>query len=179
MFDNRWDLKWYFTVVVFALALAVIFNDFDEFVSPSWLGLPEDFDPPSGPLHGVKADLLAMCAGAMLFVSMIPIGSSRSSKLVDKIAQSLGGFLALGTGWYWLLSESDGDPRRYLIAYLPMAVLMTIAFTVNVLVGSASVSQEQREQSEPSWRLTILFGIGLMVAVAVITLVALKSRSLP
>ena len=164
-------------MIVFGLALAVIFNDFDEFVPPGWVGLPEDFDPPSGPLHGVKAALLAICAGAMLFVSMIPIGTSRSSKIADKIAQLFGGFLALGTGWYWLLGESDGDPRPYLIAFLPLAAMMTIAMTVNVFVGSASLGDKLREQSEPNWRRTLLWSIGLMVVVAAIMYIALKLRS--
>lgn len=177
MFNNRWRFKWYLSMAIFSLAVSVILTDFDDLVFPGWGGLLKDIDSASGPQHGVRAAFLAICTAAILFVSMIPAGASRPSKIFDRFAQLLGGFLALGTGWYWLLGESDGNPFPYVIAFVPLTILMIVAMAFNLYLSFAAHEDRVREESAFDWRI-VLVGVGLMVVAAATLYVMLKLPSL-
>lgn len=166
MFGNRFRWKIVLTHVVLALAFATIVTDFDDLVF-GWDTQPSDVSLSVTEERGVKAAVLAMCAAASLFTSLIPMGSGRRGKRVQLYTQIVGGFSALAAGWYWLLSEAGGHTSSYLLALVPMTVVLGAVMAISSYLRWVGDRDDQQEEPRLRW-FDILGMIGLLLLIAVI-----------
>ena len=148
------------------MALATIATDFDDLVF-GWHTYLGNVGLSVSEERGVKAALLAMCAAASLFVTLIPLGSGRLAKRVQLLTQAVSGFSALAAGCFWLLSEAGERTNSYLLALLPMIVILVAVMAFSSYFRWVGDRDVQSEDSSFRW-FDFLGGVGLILLGAVI-----------
>ena len=86
------------------------------------------------------------------------------------LVRALSAVSALSAGWFWLLGETGGRPGPYLIAFVPMTVMLTISMGFGVYlsyVSYVSKVDSEREHSKIDWGLVIV-GIGILLLCAAV-----------
>ena len=63
---------------------------------------------------GIRAAGFAIITAIALFAGSIPTGEGKADRIVDAASRRLGICATLGAGWFWLHSETQGVPGRYL-----------------------------------------------------------------
>ena len=122
---SRWrTVGWYYKLFLSVITLLI--------------GAVIQFVNPADATFGLKAALLAVLAGGILFIEFLPTRNSPKGRLADFSNRFAGAVLALGVGWNWIASETDSTawnqvgPYFYLIVYvaliLSIAVFMEFAF---------------------------------------------------
>ena len=167
MFLNSFRWKVFLTQIVLALVLATIGTDFGELPFPGWDAPLSSIGSSTAQEQGVKAAVLAMCAAAILFVALIPIGSGQRDKRAQLYAQGVSGFSALAAGWHWLLSEAGEHVNSYLIALIPMTVLLGAVMAGSLYVTWIGVRDDRKEDARFRWP-DLLGGIGLILVITVV-----------
>ncbi len=77
--------------------------------------------------HGVKAATFAMCAIAMLSLTMIPAGSRPGERGLDLVVRLGSLAFAFLSGWFWLESALGDVSLRYYLFAFGILVLVTSA----------------------------------------------------
>lgn len=166
MLRNRFRWKLHLTNTTLILAITTIATDFDDSVF-GWHTYLDDVGLSVTEERGVKAALLAMCAAASLFVALIPSGSGRVDERVQLYTQAVGGFSALATGCFWLLSEAGERTYLYLLALIPMTVMCVIAMAFSSYLRWVGDRDVQLGDSSFRW-FDFLGAVGLLLLCAVI-----------
>ena len=89
--------------------------------------------------YGVRAALAAFGAGAMACVGLIPLPQDHWwEKWTDMVTRLLTVIAVLVAGWYWLLSETNGQPVPYLVTIVPLGALGGLSIGILLLLAWAS-----------------------------------------
>ena len=154
------------TNIVFFVALATMATDFDGLVF-GWHTHLSNVGLSVAEERGVKAAVLAMCAAASLFVGLIPMESGGIGRKVQLYTQIVGGFSALAAGRFWLLSEAGEHTGSYLLALVPMIVMLAVAMAVNMYLSWVGIRDDQQEEPKFRW-LDFPGGICLLLLISLI-----------
>ena len=162
MFRNPSTWKLYLTYLVTSLVLFLTVLDFIDPTVPNW----NIFDtiPSTTEAYGAKAALLAMAGGALLFIGLMPVHPSKFGRRLDLGVKIAGSLTVSITGWFWLLSATNGHVGPYLAAIIPTIALCLI-FTICAIAFSyaQSVDNEQiREHGRARIRIDAI-GLGILV----------------
>ena len=167
MFKSRTAWKLTLSMAVTVVMLATLATDFDDLVFPGWDTPFKRIDAPPAQQYGAKAAVLAVACASFLFVALIPSGDGRRSRLIELLVRALSAVSALTAGWFWLLGETGGRPGPYLIAFVPMTVMLTISMGFGVYLSYVSKVDREREHSKIDWGLVIV-GIGILLLCAAV-----------
>ena len=148
---GQFGLKQLLTMIVMGLVGATIATDFDDLVISGWDIPLKTIGFSSSQEWGVKAAVLAMCAAAALFVSLIPREDSKRGRIAHLSAQATGGISALGAGWYWLISEAGNSTGPYLFALAPMFVILGMSMAVSMYISWVGVRDDRQEEPRLRW----------------------------
>ncbi len=140
--------------LVLFLTLWIILADFSKPVDPEWNLLQGTRFSPSSKEDGAKAALLAMCGAATLFISFMPQEKGPSGRILDTYVRAVGAIAVGGTGWYWLSSETDGQPGLYLLALVPILVIYACGSIVMTMLIFSSRKDNQLIRETGSSKLT-------------------------
>ena len=105
----------------------------------------------------------------MLFVSLMPVGTSDRERHINLWAAVIGAYLAIMAGWFWLLSATDGTPVPYLVVVAPFALTMLAALLVLLglqYVGSIDARQiREKGKATLTWKsvVLIILTLGLVI----------------
>ena len=164
---SNWKLL--FAGLALSTVIATVLIDFTSPSRPEWSFFDQEELPSDTEAHGAKAAILAMVGAAVLVVGFIQIGSSSRSKKIDLLVQGVGAVAVGFTGWFWLLSATNGNPTPYLIAIVPSSLLYVFAFGVGMSFRYASHLDERQERETGRARL----GWEIVVVVLLVLLVSL------
>ena len=173
---SNWKLT--LTHVVFVTVLAIVAVDFDDLIIPEWSLFQESELSSSTEGNGAKAALLAMAGAATLFIALIPTKTDRRARLADLWLGSVGALATGSTGWFWLLSATEGDPGPYLLAIIPLLTLYLIIVFVSLCLNHAErQDKEWNEAGRP--KLTLGFLVSPIVLLCGMTLAVVVAVFLP
>ncbi len=148
----------------------VITLDFTDPIIPSWNTFHQDELPSTTEMNGAKAAILAMVGAATLFIGFIP--SRRSTdRRIDMLLRVVGAAAVGATGWFWLLSATDGKFGPYLIAVVPSMALVTCVLILNVSLSLAYNQDEKQIKNTGKAKLTwhtVILGIIMILALTLI-----------
>ena len=174
VFRNPSNLKIALTVLVSGFILYTVFLDFTDPSAPNWNLFHEEELPSAIESYGAKAAMLAMAGAATLFISLIPIGSSRRSRGIDLSVQIVGAIAVGCTGWFWLLSATNGNPGPYLAAIVPSMAVFAVVFTANIIMRLAYDLDERQIEETGRAKLTwksVILGLVFLLAFALMIVV--------
>ena len=134
---SRWQaVSWYYKFYLSILTLTI--GGFIQFVNVT------DATP------GLKAALLAILAGGILFIEFLPTRKSTKGRLADFSNRAVGGVLAIGVGWNWIVSETDGTAWIQIGPYLLVIVYAVLGLSIGFFIGLAIKRQEPKFNIETS-----------------------------
>ncbi len=120
-------------LLVTGLIIFTVTIDFTDTGYPDWNLFQQSELPSATEVYGAKAAILAMAAAATLFIGFIPVNSSNRGTRVDLYVQVVGAIAVGLTGWFWLLSATNGNPGPYLVAIVPSMAVFVLA--VGIFLG--------------------------------------------
>ncbi len=171
MFRNPSNWKYMLTSLVGCFIVYTVILDFTNPVHPDWNLFRRDELPSDTEVHGIKAAMLAMAGAATLFIGFIPVGNNHRSRRGDLSLQIVGA-LAVGlTGWFWLLSATNGEPGPYLAAIVPSMGVFAVVFISSVIFKLVYDRDETQLKETGSTKLTwktVILGLILLFAFALI-----------
>lgn len=91
-----------------------------------------DFTKQNEEVFGVRAAIAAL--GAAVCIVLRFVTGERAG--IARMAELYGGLCALIAGVFWLLDETGGQPGVYLVALVPLGVVMIIYLTIGFVFGS-------------------------------------------
>ena len=157
--------------------LRTVVVDYAGVSNSDWNFFQEDAFQSSSDIYNAMAAIMAVCAGLMLFVSLIRTDSHRWNDRVNLGVRIVGFIAVLLSGAFWLLSASNGDPTPYILAMVPIVALLLYGLAMGLVLMRAYQHDEQmvrktgRAKFNPK-----LSGIGtLLILLAGIALVAILS----
>lgn len=111
-------------------------------------GLWLHFDNSAGADSGAKAAALAFCTACILFIDLLPNSDGPTGVLATFVTRVTGALLALGAGWHWISSETDGAPWLYMWPVFFFVGIVMIGLTNGLLVSvlTAQPKRAKREQ---------------------------------
>lgn len=109
----------------------------------SWL----HFDDGVGTDSGAKAAALALCTGCVLVIDLLPNSDGPHGTLAALVTRVAGALLALGAGWHWISSETDGAQWLYMWPVFFFAAAVMVGLTYGLL-GSMVTSRPRRAGRE-------------------------------
>ena len=150
--------------LVGCLIIYTIVLDFTDPLHPDWNLFQNEELLSTSSMYGAKAAILAMAAAATLFIGFIPIGSSSRGKTIDLVVGVVGAVAAISTGWFWLLSATDGKPAPYLLAIVPTMGVFLLVLIISIVLRLAE-DLDKRGQEETDKRWLTWEGVILLLAV--------------
>lgn len=165
MFKTYSDWKLWLSLTLFLLMAAVLITNFSDIEGLGGWGAPLEGKGISDTQeYGVKAALLAMLTAGMLLVALLPSGNGRRDRRITFISRGFSALMAMATGWFWLLNSTDGDPRPYLIALIPMALTYAAVLAMLTALSYAQYvdSQEDSTHETQRWRTKFNGGVFLI-----------------
>ena len=82
---------------------------------------------------GAKAAALAVCAGCVLVIDLLPKIDGLYGDLAGIITRAASAILALGAGWNWLSKETDGAQLVYLWPVVLFILLIVTIFAYSIV----------------------------------------------
>ena len=164
------DWKFWLSAALFVLMVMILITDFSDSEGLGGWGVPlEGKSISNTQQYGVKAALMAMLTAGTLLVAMLPGGNSRYDRWVGFISRALSAAMAMATGWYWLLNAAGGDPRPYIAALVPMALVSALAIANYMAFSYVREVDRQYEDGQHS-RTTIHWG-AILVSLGLVVLI--------
>ena len=162
MFRNPLIWKLWLTCLVANLALWLAILDFTDPTVPDWNIF--DTAPSTTEAYGAKAALMAMAGAAFLFIGLMPSHPTKFGRRLDLAVKILGALTVFATGWFWLLSATNGQVNPYLAATIPTIALCSI-FTISAIaIGYAwSVDEKQMQEHGRAKLKPGLMGLGIAI----------------
>ena len=170
MFKNPSNWKVILTGLVSGLIIYTVALDFTNPVHPDWNLFEQEELPTATEMYGAKAAILAMAGAATLFIGFIPTRRSNRSRRIDLLIQVSGAIAVALTGWFWLLSATDGHPGPYLVAIVPSMAVFVLTLIVFVVLRLAEDRDEEQVQETGSAKLTWGSVVMLLVMLLVVAL---------
>ena len=178
--------KWWLSLTLFLLMAAILITDFSDIGGLGGWGVPlEDQGLSDTQEYGVKAALLAMLTAGMLLVALFPSDDTRQAKRIDILSRIASAVMAMATGWFWLLNATEGDPRPYLVALIPMALTYSVVLAMYMALSYVqyvdsrpdSLHETQRWRTKLHWSVFLAaLGVVLLGGVVVFLLIWLPPR---
>ena len=154
MFRDSSTWKLGLTYLVFSLVVFLIVLDFTDPTVPNW-NIFKTIPSPTE-VYGAKA--------AFLFIGLMPTNPSKSGRRLDAGVKILGAVTVSLTGWFWLLSATNGQVGPYLAAVIPTIALCLIFTLVSIVMGYArSVDEEQIREDGRAKLKPGAIGLGISV----------------
>ena len=181
MFKSRWHWKLILAGVAFNTIAVIVLIDFTSPSRPEWSLFGQDELPTTIEMYGAKAAILAIVGAATLFIAFIPTDNSRASRIVDLLVRIVGAVAVVTTGWFWLLSATNGSPTPYIVAIVPASLLFVFGLaTTSVLRYAYTLDTKQMKKTgraKLGWETVIMTLILLLVFVLTFgTIAYLPSR---
>lgn len=174
VFRNPSNLKLALTFLVSGFIIYTVVLDFTEPVAPNWNLFREEELPSATESYGAKAAMLAMAGAATLFISLIPTGSSRRNRKIDLYVQTVGAIAVGCTGWFWLLSATNGNLGPYLAAIVPSMTVLAVIFTASITMRLADDLDERQIEETGRAKLTwkgVILGLVFLIAFALMIVI--------
>lgn len=171
----RVNQKLWLLFLISALIGYTVMLDFTDPITATWHLFPDADQPSPTEAYGVKAAMLAMEGAAVLFIALIPAGTSRSARIADRWGR-LAGVVAAGlTGWFWFLDATDGDYAPYLVAVVPSMIMCVLFVGLSTALSVASNIDQRLKQEHggPRWGWEGVALIAVTLAVFLIAFAAL------
>ena len=144
MFRNPSTWKLLLASMAFGLALSVSLMDIGEPITPELSPLTSTGWNPATVTYGIKAALLAMFGVTVLFISVVPIGTSRGDRQTNLYVGGVGAFVSGLAVWFWLLSVTGGVLVRYQGVILSAMALSTLILILALLLRYGYEEDEGR-----------------------------------
>ena len=176
MFKSRWQWKLILAGLAFNTMVVIVLIDFTNPSRPQWSRFGQDELPTTIEMYGAKAAILAMVGAATLFVAFIPTDGSRRSRIVDLLVRIVGAIAVATTGWFWLLSATNGNPSPYIIAVVPATLIFVFGLaTTSVIRYAYKLDTEQLKETgraKLGWETVIMVLVVLLVFVLTLGTIA-------
>ena len=158
--------------MAFGLALSVTLMDIGEPLTPELSLLTSTGWTPATVTYGVKAALLAMIGVSVLFISVVPIGTTRADRLTNLYVGVVGAFASGLAAWFWVLSVTGGILVVYQGVTLSVMALSIVILILALLLRYGYEEDEGRiretGEANLNWRVV---ATGLMQVLALMAVV--------
>lgn len=171
MFRTPTTWKQILATVAFGVGMSVTLMDSGEPVNPELSLLTSTGWTQATVTYGVKAALLAMIGVSVLFISVVPMGTTRSDRWTNLYVGVVGAFASGLAAWFWLLSVTGGILVRYQGVILSAMALSTLILILALLLRYGYEEDEGRiretGEANLNWRIlaTGLFWVLSLMAV--------------
>ena len=162
------------TGLVGGFIIYTVILDFTDPVVPDWNLFREEELPSATETHSIKAAMLAMAGAATLFISLIPVSNSNRGTTIDLLVRVMGAIAVVLTGWFWLLSATNGNPGPYLVAIVPSMAIFVLAFIVMIILRLAGdLDERQLKETGTAKPTKETFIMGLVMTLVLVLAFAL------
>ena len=118
--------------------------------------------------------MLAMAGAATLFISLIPVSNSNRGTTIDLLVRVMGAIAVVLTGWFWLLSATNGNPGPYLVVIVPSMAIFVLAFIVMIILRLAGdLDERQLKETGTAKPTKETFIMGLVMTLVLVLAFAL------
>lgn len=99
-------------------------------------GIWVHFYGPEGADFGVKAATLAVFTGFLLMLELLPTNDTLMGRIANYVNRVNGALFALGVGWNWITSETDGSPGSVVWPIIGVAGYYLAGLTIGSAISS-------------------------------------------
>ena len=171
MFRKPSTWKLLLASMAFGLALSVTLMDIGEPLTPELSLLTSTGWTPATVTYGVKAALLAMIGVSVLFIWVVPIGTTRGERQINLYVGVVGAFASGLAVWFWLLSVTGGIFVAYQGAILSAMALSILILILALLLRYGYEEDEERiretGEADVNWRVLATGVIWVLALMAV------------